>query len=290
MKNILLIGVGGTGSNAVDILTQKRKEFGNQTDNRITSIVFDTDAGSVENISAATVIPMTDNASVGTICDRIGTQYLREWFPCDDTWVDYKSVRAQEMVRGASQWRKKSFLAFVNLMNKPMARNTFINALESMVANPGASCEVYVISSVAGGTGSGSFIPIALYTKRYLRKCLGKDPIVNAMIALPDIYADSQTPDNKVKVYANAYAILRELNAINLVAHNFNDDNKTEKKAPVKFRIGDPREPNVGVLFDSEDEQYWTPEAAPFTQIFILDRIPGLKSISAHDNLRDKHL
>ena len=283
MKNILLIGVGGTGSNAVDILTQKRKEFGNQTDNRITSIVFDTDAGSVENISAATVIPMTDNASVGTICDRIGTQYLREWFPCDDTWVDYKSVRAQEMVRGASQWRKKSFLAFVNLMNKPMARNTFINALESMVANPGASCEVYVISSVAGGTGSGSFIPIALYTKRYLRKCLGKDPIVNAMIALPDIYADSQTPDNKVKVYANAYAILRELNAINLVAHNFNDDNKTEKKAPVKFRIGDPREPNVGVLFDSEDEQYWTPEAAPFTQIFILDRIPGLKSISAHD-------
>lgn len=283
MKNILLIGVGGTGSNAVDILTQKRKEFGNQTGNRITSIVFDTDAGSVENISAATVIPMTDNASVGTICDRIGTQYLSEWFPCDDTWVDYKSVRAQEMVRGASQWRKKSFLAFVNLMNKPMARNTFINALESMVANPGASCEVYVISSVAGGTGSGSFIPIALYTKRYLRKCLGKDPIVNAMIALPDIYADSQTPDNKVKVYANAYAILRELNAINLVAHNFNDDNKTEKKAPVKFRIGDPREPNVGVLFDSEDEQYWTPEAAPFTQIFILDRIPGLKSISAHD-------
>ena len=42
MKNILLIGVGGTGSNAVDILTQKRKEFGNQTGNRITSIVFDT--------------------------------------------------------------------------------------------------------------------------------------------------------------------------------------------------------------------------------------------------------
>lgn len=94
MKNILLIGVGGTGSNAVDILTQKRKEFGNQTGNRITSIVFDTDAGSVENISAATVIPMTDNASVGTICDRIGTQYLSEWFPCDDTWVDYKSLKA----------------------------------------------------------------------------------------------------------------------------------------------------------------------------------------------------
>lgn len=283
MKNILLIGVGGTGSNAVDILYQQIKEFGNQTDNHITALVFDTDVGSVKSITTATTVPMADNASVGTICDRIGVQYLKEWFPCDETSADYKSVRAQEMVRGASQWRKKSFLAFLNLMNKPMARSSFISALEKMVVNPGASCEVYVIASVAGGTGSGSFIPIALYAQRYLRKCLGKDPIVNAMIALPDIYADSQTPDNKVKIYANAYAILRELNAINLVAHNYNDMRNEEKKAMVRFRIGHPDEPNVGVLFDSMDKQYWTPEAAPFSQIFILDRIPGLKSVQAHD-------
>lgn len=283
MKNILLIGVGGTGSSAVDILYQQIKEFGNQTDNHITALVFDTDVGCVKTITAATAVPMADNGSVGTICDRIGIQYLREWFPCDESSADYKSVRAQEMVRGASQWRKKSFLAFLNLMNKPMARSAFIGALESMVANPGASCEVYIISSVAGGTGSGSFIPIALYTKRYLRKCLGKDPIINAMIALPDIYADSQTPDNRVKIYANAYAILRELNAINLVAHNYNANLDNEKKAPVRFRIGHPDEPNVGVLFDSEDKQFWTPEAAPFSQIFILDRIPGLKSVTAHD-------
>lgn len=283
MKNILLIGVGGTGSNAVDVLYQQIREFGNQTDNHITALVFDTDAGSVKSITSATTVSMADNASVGTICDRIGIQYLKEWFPCDESSADYKSVRAQEMVRGASQWRKKSFLAFLNLMNKPMARSAFLGALEKMVVNPGASCEVYVIASIAGGTGSGSFIPIALYAKQYLRKCLGKDPIVNAMIALPDIYADSQTPDNKVKIYANAYAILRELNAINLVAHNYNDMRNAEKKAMVRFRIGTPGEPNVGVLFDSMDKQYWTPEAAPFSQIFILDRIPGLKSVQAHD-------
>ena len=67
-----------------------------------------------------------------------------------------------------------------------------------MTADPGASCEIYIIASIAGGTGSGSFIPIALYAKRYLRRTLGKDPIVNAMIALPDIYADSQTPENRI--------------------------------------------------------------------------------------------
>ena len=279
MKNILLIGVGGTGSNAVDILYSKINELGNQTNSNISAIVFDTDVGSVETIKSAVPVSMADPASVGTICDRVGLEYIREWFPCDD-----KAVRSQEMVRGASQWRKKSYLAFLNLMNKPQARSKFIGALEDMSKDPSATCEVYVIASIAGGTGSGSFIPIALFARRYLRKQLGKNPIVNAMVALPDIYADAQTEDNRIKIYSNAYAILRELNAIYLVARNFNaGENRKVKKAPVKFRIGNPNEPNVGVLFDSEDPQFWTPEAAPFTQIFVLDRIPGLKSISAHD-------
>ncbi len=277
-KNILLIGVGGTGSNAVDTFFKKMQEFKNNTENRVTALVFDTDAGDLKRITSAKTVVMADSASVGTICDRIGKQYLREWFPCDA-----KDVRAQEMVRGASQWRKKSYLAFLNLMNKPAARATFISALEGMIQDPGASCEVYVIASVAGGTGSGSFIPIALYAKRYLRKNLGKDPIVNAMIALPDIYADSQTPENRVKVYSNAYAILRELNAINLVARNYNAGQTAKKKAPVRFKIGHEDEPNVGVLFDASDKRYWTPEAAPFSQVFLLDRIPGLNSIAAHD-------
>ena len=279
MKNILLIGVGGTGSNAVDILYKKIDELGSQTKNNISAIVFDTDEGSVETIKKATPVSMADPASVGTICDRIGKEYLREWFPCDD-----KAIRNQEMVRGAAQWRKKSYLAFLNLMNKPQAKASFIKALEEMTKDPGVSCEVYVIASVAGGTGSGSFIPIALYTRRYLRKKLGVDPIINAMIALPDIYADSQTQDNKTKIFANAYAILREINAINLVARNYNEGTRTErKKSPVNFRIGNPNEPNVGVLFDSSDKQFWTPEAAPFNQIFVLDHIPGLHSIQAHD-------
>ncbi len=277
-KNILLIGVGGTGSNAVDTFNQKLEEFKNQTDNNVTALVFDTDAGDLKKIKAAKTVEMADPASVGTICDRIGKEYLKEWFPWDS-----KDVRSQEMMRGASQWRKKSYLAFLNLMNKPTERRTFISALEDMVKDPGAACEVYVIASVAGGTGSGSFIPIALYAKRYLRNALGKNPIVNAMIALPDIYADSQTPENTVKIYSNAYAILRELNAINLVTRNYNAGVAAKKKAPIKFRIGHPDEPNVGLLFDASDRRFWTPEAAPFSQIFLLDRIPGLNSVAAHD-------
>ncbi len=278
MKNILLIGVGGTGSKTVDTLFQKVKELGRQNDNNISAIVFDTDAGDIKKIECAVPIPMADNASVGTICDRIGTEYIKEWFPCGD-----KAIRSQEMFRGASQWRKKSYLAFLNLMNKPKFRSAFVSTLEKMTLDPSAPCEVYIISSVAGGTGSGSFIPIALFAKRYLRKNLGKSPIINAMIALPDIYSESQTPENNTKIYANAYAIFRELNAINLVSRGYNKGDQLKKKTPIKFRIGNPDEPNVGVLFDSLDKSFWTPEAAPFTQVFVLDKIPNVTSVTAHN-------
>ncbi len=278
MKNILLIGVGGTGSKTVDTLFQKIKELGCQNENNISAIVFDTDVGDIRKIESATPIPMADNCSVGAICDRIGTEFIKEWFPCDD-----KAIRSQEMFRGASQWRKKSYLAFLNLMSKPKYRTTFINTLEKMTLDPSAPCEVYVISSVAGGTGSGSFIPIALFAKRYLRKNLGKSPIINAMIALPDIYAESQTPENNTKIYANAYAIFRELNAINLVARGYNKGDQLNKKSPIKLKLGNVDEPNVGMLFDSMDKSFWTPDAAPFTQVFVLDKIPGITSITAHN-------
>ncbi|MBR5900537.1 MAG: hypothetical protein IKZ38_03990 [Clostridia bacterium] len=277
MKNILLIGVGGTGSKTVDILFQKVQELG-QNDNIINAVVFDTDAGDIKKIEWATPIPMADNASVGTICDRIGSNFIREWFPCDD-----KAIRSQEMFRGASQWRKKSYLAFLNTMNKPKARSSFINILEKMTLDPNAPCEVYVITSVAGGTGSGSFIPIALFAKRYLRKNLGKSPIINAMIALPDIYADGQTPENTTKIYANAYAIFRELNAINLVSRGYNKGDQLNKKSPVKMTIGHKDDPSVGLLFDSMDRSFWTPDAAPFNQVFVLDKIPNVTSVTAHN-------
>ena len=279
MKNILLIGVGGTGSSAVDILYQKIHELGNMTDNHITALVFDTDAGCVANITAATNIPMSDPASVGTVCDRLGRENLKEWFPTEDN-----SVMAQEMSRGASQWRKKSFLAFLNLMNKQEMRNAFHHAMENMTkAGPDGAYEIYVIASIAGGTGSGSFIPIAMYAQRFLRMELGKSAQCFAVIACPDIYAESQTESNKVKIYANAYAILRELNAINLVARGHNRDCNKEKKPLIKFRIGSKTEPNVGLLFDAEEERFWRPEAAPFRQVYILDKVPGVHSVRAHE-------
>ncbi len=281
MKNILLIGVGGTGSNAVDMLYRKIEALGQNENNRIVALVFDTDKGDIDKITTATAIPMTDAGTVGTVCDTMSAAALKEWFPYTDA-----NARSQEMVRGASQWRKKSFFAFMNLMNKPQYRSAFHNAMDELRdTNSSSSYEIYTIASIAGGTGSGSFIPITMYAKKYIKEHLGKETIANAVLACPDIYADKQTSqDNATKVYSNAYAILRELNAINLVTHGYNAPNVDAKEhhPPVRYKLGHPSSP-VGVLFDSADERFWHPGAAPFQKIYLLDKIPGLNSIKAHD-------
>ena len=75
-KNILIVGVGGTGSNAVDLLYQKIKSKGNPAGNAITAIVFDTDSGDLEKLKDATTITLADNRSIGTICDTIQELYI----------------------------------------------------------------------------------------------------------------------------------------------------------------------------------------------------------------------
>lgn len=284
MKNILLIGLGGTGSSTVELLYRKIREVGSMTDNHVTALAMDTDAGNLTKVTSVPSVSLADSAGVGAVCDRVGKQYLADWFPLSDP-----SVLAQEMTQGAAQWRKKSYLAFLNMMNKQLPRSVFLSALETMAADPAAACEVYIVASIAGGTGAGAFIPLAMFVKRYLKEQLNRDVTVNAMVALPDIYAEAQSTENRTKIYANAYAIFRELNAINLVANGYNRNlgaaGNGKKKAPIRFRIGSRNEPNVGLLFDAEDRTFWTPERMPFHQIFLLDRLHGLRSIPAHETV-----
>ncbi len=288
MKNILLIGVGGTGNMVVDMLYRKMNELGNQTDNRIMALVFNMDTNTVHTMDGIQTIQMVDENTVGNICNRIGAKQIEDWFPVPkeeskDADTQYMDIRNQQMSFGMSLWRKKAYLAFLNLMYKKESRLAFHNALEQMAnSEPGSTYEIYVISSIAGATGSGAFLPITLYAKRYIRRVLGITPNISAMITCPDIYVDYLVAENVSHAYANAYAVQRELNAINAVARGGCNQASRKKNAPVTFRIGSESEPMVGVLFDSTDPAYWKPEAAPFDKIYVLDRIPGIQSIEEH--------
>lgn len=294
--NVLILGIGGTGSHAVDLLYSKIESIGQLSHTRVKAIVFDTDEGDLGKIQNATVIPLADHCSVGTVVDKFDSEILEDWFPCycgeeaqRRDKHDGQNYRNQDMATGANQWRKKSYLAFVNLMNDDRRRTRFENAMREMVAEGGQDglYEIFTVASIAGGTGSGSFIPVTLYAKKFLREQCHVEARTHAMLACPDIYISHLHDESQeTKVYANAYAILKELNAMNQVAFGYNKQVRSgDHKAPINFRLGHKNDRNIGVLFDSADEAYWDTIHVPFNKIYLLDRMNGLNSVSAHDNV-----
>ena len=64
MKSVLILGVGGTGSRAVNMLQKKIRRMGMQEDAKIISIVLDTNLADEKNMDAATVVSLSANATV----------------------------------------------------------------------------------------------------------------------------------------------------------------------------------------------------------------------------------
>ena len=288
MKSVLILGVGGTGSRAVNMLQKKINRMGKQEEVNIVSVVLDTNAADEKNIDTATVVSLSDNVTVKTVRERLGAKVCDDWFPAD------KQFDSNNISIGAGQWRKQSYLAFLNAMNGKQ-KNNLDRALEMLAdkSSPSISIDVYTVASLAGGTGSGSFIPLTLYVKKRLRELFGEKTTIHAraMLACPDIYEGKQNdPLNITSIYANAYAILRELNAINQVVYGLNNANYDDGtgeiarrgRTPVRFRLGSEDSP-VGVLFDSQDPRFHTPEAAPFERVCMMEKIVNVSSILAHD-------
>ena len=244
MKSVLILGVGGTGSRAVNLLQKKINRMKAQEDVNIVSVVLDTNAADEKNIDTATIVSLSDNVTVKTVRERLGAAVCNDWFP-QDSIFDSNNISI-----GAGQWRKQSYLAFLNAMAGSQKKN-LDQALEKLAdkSTSSISIDVYTVASLAGGTGSGSFIPLTLYVKKRIREMFGEKTTIHAraMLACPDIYEAKQNdPLNITSIYANAYAILRELNAINQVVYGLNtaeyDNGEGEisrrGRTPVRFSLG----------------------------------------------------
>jgi hypothetical protein len=72
--------------------------------------------------------------------------------------------------------------------------------------------KVYVVSSLAGGTGSGMFIDLFAITSHLLQSELSTGFIMQALLATPDaLIGEKISADDKSDFYANTYAALKEM-------------------------------------------------------------------------------
>lgn len=275
-KEILIIGIGGCGCSVADKLARRLRASGRG--DKVSALAFDTDEAALSSLCHVTAFPMVDACSLGSVVERLGQDRLAPYFPCDWDNDHTGFLKTLEMNRGAGQWRSKALLALVNFLSLPNARERLHDELRPFVETED-DFTVYVIASLAGGTGSGLLLPLTLY----LRKHLGGRGRAVAMLACPDIFDGLVSAEQRVKMAANAYAAMRELNAVDQTARDTRPAAQRASHPYARIRLDDGME--LGRLFDTLSKDDPVIPAAPFDRVFLQDKLPGVTTVGTHEDV-----
>ena len=279
VKKFLYLGIGGSGSNVVKYYSEIAGKNGN-----VYYLSLDTDMTAVSETTEIPALCLTEYTSLGNALEKLGKNTVAEWFPCDDSQAKVAFFKTLEMGGGANGWRMKGLLSFEYMLADADKRSAFLTTLDNLVDTDGNTVpEVYIVSSLCGGTGSALFLPIALFIKRYLSSRHNLSVDIKAILTCPDIYANVLTAENRVKAYANAYAALSELNAVDLVSKGYNVKAKAENRCKISFKIGSKKTKGIGVLFDADAKEFAETSAFPLKTVYLFDKIAGVNSVNAHE-------
>ncbi len=277
-KPCLILGIGGSGTNILNIFVKSQKNIEN-----IIPLAIDTDSYNLSKLDDRLVkINLTENEMLDHVYQRVKPYIDEKWFSDFEYKENANLLKILKTNNGAHSWRQQGFLSFIDyLLNEEKIEvlNNYIDLFVSKIEDN--NYEIYLLSSTNGGTGSGIFLGLSLYIKKYIKEKHDLDIRIKMMLVCPDVYENSQNYDERKKSYANAYAALKELNAINLVTGGFNvlDDNTQHETIDFKITIKDL------VLFDSKDKLFWNKEVFPFDKVYLFERIPTIMSISTHEQI-----
>ncbi len=267
-RKVLLVGIGQIGCLIADAVCERLEK----NSVNASSLAFDTDKNLFSKLNSSIAIPMTEPTELCSVVEDLGESLLRGSFPCDRENDHFERIKGLDMDCGSSLWRMKAMLSF----NAFMSKKEDTDRLNAILNEMTDSTELYVIASLAGGTGSGLLLPITLYIKKQL-KSIGI-PVVSskAFAVMPSVVEGRLSAEQGVKARANAYAALRELNAVNMITLG-----GSEYRFPpyIDLKLGLTPE---STLFDAKSPEYKDPQYAPFDKVYILERIPDMFAVSAN--------
>jgi hypothetical protein len=219
----LFVGLGGSGGRAIGRIAKRLRAHGDfelQWRNLVRFLAIDTNDADLARLRKGTSeIGKVDETVLISDFDKVAYSKLRrgESFADADTyftqWVhDWYQFR-EESGAGAGQIRIESRLSFF----RSIEAGDLISKLASLIHDlrshmhgmrqQSASIQVFVYFSVAGGTGSGGFLPFAYLLRDILAD---RSARLVGFAILPEAF-DSVVGMNRDGVYANGYAALKEL-------------------------------------------------------------------------------
>jgi hypothetical protein len=262
----LFVGLGGCGSQIVNEIARKVKRKQDEYErykNLIHFFAFDTDQHELKQADAVDVrVPISDFDKRSFVAHSFGQRGSPEDPLFSSWWPEYYMPR-DVAGAGAGQIRIESRLsAYFTLKFKP----DLFTALERTIGQSFGISErfrdqdkfpmVHIYASLAGGTGSGSFLPLA-----YLLYDLFKEhrrPIVIGTFVMPAVFRRAGLPAQQLdKIMANGYAALMELEHLQAAT----------SEEPIEFQY-DPR---------AKEKQNATRRA--FDQVYLVDDIGALREV-----------
>lgn len=275
-RKYLLVGLGGSGGKVITKLYERLiRERGEGFKSNVACVAIDTDQDELNELAQLGVkkVSISGSGNVGQMFNLLGDD-VSEW--CPNT-ANEGNFFSSNVFNGASQCRLKARLCLANFLKDQ--NNTLAQVLEEFLevsptdesANE-APPLVYIVSSIAGGTGSGIFIQTALYIKQFFRK-YNLNATVYGLFGCPDLYKNVVNPQQLPSLYANAYAVIRELNAFNLICGN-----------ELTAAYGGKLELDIEVSTDCEGKLFEKDSKGrygdkPYDVLYFIDRVNSLSKI-----------
>lgn len=245
---VLIIGLGGTGK---ETLLRLRRMFydyyGTPTLPHIATLRLDTDTrdASVDGKKLPDHLMDVNFSEVDRLDVALrglnGYYEQKEYHPHIFSWFDSSLEKHGDIKDGAAQIRSFGRLAFFHhyktireKINQAFDRITGQRASQEAadqyrIKVRSGELRVWLVFSVAGGTGSGLFLDMAFLIREMFRD--KREIKINGLVALPSVF----TTNTNSNLYANAYAALKELEHYNYGGRSTSDDGP--KRSQQHFRV-----------------------------------------------------
>lgn len=211
---VLVVGIGGVGSEIVSelekITDKKKKE-------NVRFVIMDTDANTIARIQREGF-----NGGIARISRRITVgEYLKENEKAKEWFLENPILSWKPVTEGAGQIRGVSRLAF-ELANEGQQLRALYDAIHELhishseeESGEDTAFRIIIVSTLAGGTGSGIILPLALHLRRYMiNRHKRRDVIIRGFFLMSDcIEMVVQDEKERKSLRGNTYATIKELDA-----------------------------------------------------------------------------
>lgn len=252
MKKVLVIGLGGMGS---DIVNMVAKEI---EDNRnIAFITMDTNLEDINNLmedidGKVVNIGIGMNKAVVSYLKTLPSWY--EWFPNEPLLLPISLGKETKQLRSLTR------LPLESSENVDIIRDIreIIHYLVEDNNDNIINIKVLIVSSLVGGTGASLVLQIPEIIKSELAHFPNVSYIIRGLFVMPDVFRDYMCDKiSKENTYVNAYSTLKEINALNTVC-------TTPNNIPLSFEM------NFGNIQSKDIQSKFL--HLPYNLIFTLDR------------------